>query len=90
MRLTSTAYHPRMVSSLLLGKEIVMYMVQVKTIAGKWSADHPCHLIGDLDERGFHRTIESARQALDMYATNDGRPRRIYQVELDSTYQNVE
>lgn len=77
-------------TSLTIDKEIVMYMVQVKTIAGKWSADHPCHLVGDLDANGYHRTIESARQALDMYATNDGRPRRIYQVELDSTYQNVE
>ena len=54
-----------------------MYAIQVKTMAGVWSADHPCHLVGDLDERGYHRTMQSAVQSLEQYAPNDGRERRI-------------
>lgn len=57
-----------------------MYMVQVKTMAGRWSADHKCHLVGDLDNRGYHRTHESAKESLKQYASNDGRERRIVEV----------
>ena len=54
-----------------------MYVIQVRTTVGNWSIDNPCHLVGDLDELGYHRTIESAEASLKQYATNDGRERRI-------------
>ena len=63
--------------------ELVMnnerYEVQVKTTLGKWSISQECHLLGELDKNGYHKTAESASDAL-KNARNDGRDRRVIKV----------
>ena len=55
------------------------YEVQVQMNSGNWGVSHECHLVGDLDSNGYHKTEDSAKDAIED-ARNDGLVRKVVKV----------